>query len=148
MSGDDEAASRARLDAEWQSIVDGYGDRPTFPDVMAPEPVAEPVAEPFSEPVQHDLGAPELHGTDDEEDRFVPPPAPPVALPRGPRGLAWFGLFGVPALMVVLLIVHVSLPSYLVLLMIVWFVGGFGYLVATMNGPDDPDSGWDDGAVL
>ncbi|MCZ4499584.1 MAG: hypothetical protein JWQ74_2137 [Marmoricola sp.] len=142
MSGDDEAASRARLDAEWQSIVDGYGAAPAFPELAAtPEPEPEP------EPA-YDVPAELRPDPWEDEDRFVPPPPPPVTLPRGPRGFAWFGLFGVPALMLVLLLVHLSLPSAVVLLMLAWFVGGFGYLVATMKGPKDPDSGWDDGAVL
>jgi hypothetical protein len=62
------------------------------------------------------------------------------------RLAAWFGLFGVPTLALLAIVAGVSLPSPVSLLLIAWFVGGFGYLVATMS--RDPDSGWDDGAVL
>jgi len=68
--------------------------------------------------------------------------------PHGLRLVAWLGLFGVPAVVLLCIVLHVSLPSPLGFLALVWFVGGFGYLVATMNGPKDPDGGWDDGAVV
>ncbi|MET3963574.1 hypothetical protein ABIE44_003508 [Marmoricola sp. OAE513] len=133
--------SRPDEDALWRDIVDSYGDRPEFPDVV---PEQEPVPARPAPEVPHELDA----AAWEDEGRFVPPEPPPVPRPRGVRALAWFGLFGIPALMLVMVIAHWSPPSPTGLLMIAWFVGGFGYLVATMNGPRDPDSGWDDGAVL
>lgn len=137
MSSREEEARRAREDADWQALVDSYGERPEFPDPdplpLLPEPA---VAVP-----------PELAYADDE-DTYVPPEPPPVPRPQGLRALAWFGLFGVPALVLVSIVVGIPLPSPVSLLFLAWFVGGFGYLVATMNGPKDPDAGWDDGAVL
>ena len=138
MSSSEDDSRRAREDADWQAFVDSYGDRPQFPE-------AEP--RPLVEPLEDDLLPPEL-ADDDAEDRYIPPPPPPLPRPRGLRALAWFGLFGVPALVLICIMVKVSLPSILSLLFLAWFVGGFGYLVATMNGPRDPDAGWDDGAVL
>ncbi|MFL6155344.1 MAG: hypothetical protein ACJ72D_04605 [Marmoricola sp.] len=128
-------------DEVWKGIVESYGDRPTFPEpARDPEPVAEtPV---FEVPVE--LGA----ATWEDEGHYVPPEPPPAPRPQGLRGAAWIGLFGVPALALLLTVLHVSLPGILVVAMLAAFVGGFGYLVATMKGPDDPDSGWDDGAVL
>ena len=83
----------------------------------------------------------------EDEDGFVPPPPPP--LPRLPpdRLLAWLGLFGSPTVLLVCLVVGVSLPPWLAYLLVAWFVGGFGYLVATMPRGTDADP-WDDGARL
>jgi hypothetical protein len=140
---DDEGARRAREDAEWQSIVENYGDRPEAPPPAEPEPVVDPAI--FEMPAA--LG-PRSWELEEDDGRFVPPPAPPVPRPHGLRLAAWLGLFGVPAVVLVCIVLHVSLPSPLGFLALVWFVGGFGYLVATMNGPKDPGGGWDDGAVV
>ncbi|MCX6395869.1 MAG: hypothetical protein NTV23_05240 [Propionibacteriales bacterium] len=136
--------TRPDEDAAWRDIVEGYGERPDFPDleVVAPTPAAEPAPAAFAEPAELS----EASWAD--EGHFVPPAPPPVPRPRGLRAVAWFGLFGVPTLMLLLLLVNYTPPSPIGLLMIAWFVGGFGYLVATMNTSVDPDSGWDDGAVL
>jgi hypothetical protein len=150
----DEAARRAREDAEWQSIIDHYGEQPDVPPEDAPPapPVFPSLAQPGSEsPTAHDLPAelgPRSWTPAEEDDRFVPPPPPPVPRPQGLRLFAWLGLFGVPTVVLVCIVLHVSLPSPLGFLALLWFVGGFGYLVATMSGPKDPDGGWDDGAVV
>jgi hypothetical protein len=139
----DEAARRAREDAEWQSIVENYGDQPEVEPPPAPEPAPEPVI--FEVPPE--LG-PRSWTPTPEDDRYVPPPAPPVPRPHGLRAVAWFGLFGVPTIVLVCLVLGISLPSPTGLIALIWFVGGFGYLVATMNDPRDSDGGWDDGAVV
>jgi hypothetical protein len=145
---DDEGARRAREDAEWQSIVEHYGDRPEV-DPPLTEPDPEPVVDPALFEMPAALGPRSWESPEaDEDERFVPPPAPPVPRPHGLRLAAWLGLFGVPAVVLVCIVLHVSLPSPLGFLALVWFVGGFGYLVATMNGPDDTDGGWDNGAVV
>jgi hypothetical protein len=144
----DDVSRRAREDAEWRSIVDNYGDRPEFTPKPEPKPVEPP---PGSGPVAPELPAelgPRSWEPVAEDDRYVPPPPPPIPRPRGLRLIAWLGLFGVPAVVLVCLVLNVSLPSPLGFLALVWFVGGFGYLVATMSGPKDPDGGWDDGAVV
>jgi hypothetical protein len=69
-----------------------------------------------------------------------------VALPRGRRGLAWAGLFGVPVLVLLSIALGVHVSGWAAFLLLVWFVGGFVYLVATMS--DKPTDGWDDGAVV
>jgi hypothetical protein len=124
-------------DAAWRDIVDSYGERPDLPE-----------PEPFQ--LDSTLGASSMMSaaTWEDEGHFVPPEPPPVPRPHGPRALAWFGVFGVPMLMVILVIMRYSPPSPIGLLMVIWFVGGFGYLVATMGGDHDADSGWNDGAVL
>ena len=147
MTRSDDESQKADEDAAWRDIVEGYGERPEFPDLDAVEPEPAVVLEPEPEPafaVPRELG----DATWEDEGHFVPPVPPPVPRPRGIRAVAWFGLFGVPALMLVLLIVHWTPPSPIGLIMIAWFVGGFGYLVATMKSSEDTDRGWDDGAVL
>jgi hypothetical protein len=144
---DDEGARRAREDAEWQSIVENYGDVPEVSE-PAPETAPEPVVDPSIFEMPAELGPRAWEPPDDAEgDRYVPPPPPPVPRPRGLRLAAWLGLFGVPAIVLVCIVLHISLPSPLGFLALVWFVGGFGYLIATMNSPEDP-GGWDNGAVV
>jgi hypothetical protein len=143
---DDEGARRAHEDAEWQSIVENYGDRPEV-DPEAQEPEPEPVVDPALFEMPAALG-PRSWELEEEDDRYVPPPPPPVPRPHGLRLAAWLGLFGVPTVVLVCIVLKVSLPSPLGFLALVWFVGGFGYLVATMNGPNDSGGGWDDGAVV
>lgn len=152
MTGDerrsnDEAARRAREDAEWQAIVDNYGDQPDVESFPDPEPPGPP--QPFIEvppELARELG-PRSWEPAEEDDRYVPPPPPPVPRPHGLRAVAWFGLFGVPTIVLVCLVLGIALPSPLGLIALVWSVGGFCYLVATMKGPGDSD-GWDDGAVV
>jgi len=149
---DDESVRRAREDAEWKAIVDNYGDQPDFDSPEPPPRTPEP-PEPeipthlFAYDAPAELGPRSWEPTP-EDERYVPPPPPPVPRPHGLRLAAWLGLFGVPTVVLVCIVLHVSLPSPLGFLALVWFVGGFGYLVATMGGPKDPDGGWDDGAVV
>ncbi len=129
-------------DALWRSIIDNYGERPTIDepeieappslrDLDAPAPVAD--EEPEAAPVER-------------EDHFVPPVPPPLPRPTPARLLAWTGLFGVPALVLVALVAGLDLAPWMGLILMVWFVGGFVYLVASMRpGPGDD---YDDGARL
>lgn len=134
-SGDGERAQ----DEAWQDIVANYGDRAEL-DESAPTPAPARV-EPEPDPVVVVRAA-----AYDEAERFVPPPPPPLPRPEPRRAVAWAGLFGVPVLMLLLLIVRIDLPPLLDYLLIAWFVGGFGYLVATMSQtPRDP---WDDGSRI
>ncbi len=79
----------------------------------------------------------------DPEEHYVPPPAPPLPRPEPPRLLAWLGVVGAPLLALLLLVLGV-LPHWGAFFLFCWFVGGFGYLVATMG--SDGRDGWDDGA--
>jgi hypothetical protein len=143
----DEADRRAREEAEWRAIVEHYGDQPgPTPPAAPPEPTLPP-AELFRIDLPAELGPRSWEPAEDAEG-FVPPTPPPVPRPHGLRLAAWLGLFGVPTVVLVCLVLNISLPSPLGFFALVWFVGGFGYLVATMNGPKDPDGGWDDGAVV
>ncbi len=129
-------------DEVWRDIVENYGEAPTVeeaepeaqppPEVPRPEAAAEPSAwnpSPW-----------------EDEGRFVPPPPPPVPLAEPRRLLAWSGLFGSPALLLVALVTGWTMPSWLSTLLVLWFVVGFGYLVVTMT--DEPRDPGDDGARI
>jgi hypothetical protein len=145
VTGREENARQAREEAEWRSIVENFGERAEIPEIE-PLPAAtyeaEPEVDAYEGPAEL---APSLLS---DEDRFIPAPPPPVPRAHGLRLAAWLGLFGVPLLGLVGVVLGISLPSTLGLFLVAWFVGGFGYLVATMGNGKGPDSGWDDGAVL
>jgi hypothetical protein len=135
-TGDSERAQ----DEAWRDIVDHFGERAELDEPPpAPAPVA-PAPEPDPEPVDVFAAA------YDEAERFVPPPPPPLPRPEPKRAVAWAGLFGAPVLALVALVFKIDLPSLLDFALVGWFVGGFGYLVATMSKtPRDP---WDDGSRI
>jgi len=79
-----------------------------------------------------------------EEERFVPPPAPPLPYVAPSRLAAGLGVLGAPLVLLIAVVGGISIPGWLGYLMVAWFVGGFVYLVLQMKKrPDDP---WDDGA--
>jgi len=131
-------------DAAWQQIVANFGDRVEIEESPAvPEPEVDavpssvaPIPEPADDPGRWDV-----------EEHYVPPTPPPVPAPQGPRGLAWLGLFGSPTVMLICIVFGIRIPDWVGLLLFASFVGGFGYLVATMRKHDDSDP-WDDGAVV
>ena len=144
----------------WRSIVDNYGDRVTLdpppgessneaPEERTDEPPA--ASQVPAEPTPHEDQPAEardwLDAYDDPEDHFVPPEPERVPTPEPRRLIAWAGVFGVPVAVLVLVVLQVSLPPWASMLCLAWFVGGFGYLVATMR-REPPDSDWDDGARL
>ena len=121
-----EASRTERHDVDPDASADGL--RRLFRDPLRPTPPDEPGA------------------LLDADEGFVPPEPPPVPRPTGLRGAAWVGTLGVPALLVVLLLLGMRPPSWVMGLLVAWFAGGFVYLVATMSRTDA--DGWDDGAVL
>lgn len=155
-SRDDPAEDPPRdFDAEWQAIVENYGDRPTLG-----EPVAAPEPDPATdqrdrvqiEPSLFDRSHLDAFDREQEEvadrhaeDHFVPPEPPPI--PRGTpaRRLAWGGLFLPPVLMLAAVAFGWTLPEWASVLLVAGFVGGFVFLVATM--PRERGEG-DDGAVV
>ena len=79
------------------------------------------------------------------DDSFVPPPLPPPPDIAPDRRFAWVGLVAPTLLFVVTSLVY-PLPGIVNALLVLMFLGSFGYLVATMSRePRDPD---DDGARL
>ncbi len=133
----------SRTELAWREIVQHYGDRPVLDDDArhAPPPADEP-------PVDHD----DEPDTDaDAEipvvDRFQPPPPPPFPVPRTwQRGAAWSGIFVAPVLALVITLFSIYVAPIIGWALVLWFVGGFGYLVRSMSrSPRDP---WDDGSRI
>ncbi len=127
----------------WQSIVDNYGERVELEpvDLDVPERQEEIDGLDDIDPDRDDLDTDEdsIH-----EDRFVPPAPPPIPIPPADRMIAWIGVFGSPAVLLICLIFGLSLPVEVSWILVAWFVGGFCYLV--MRTPGSPRDPWDDGA--
>lgn len=66
----------------------------------------------------------------------------------GPRGRAGWraSLFLPPLLMLAAVVLDWTFPSWVTMGLVVAFIGGFVFLVATM--PRDGGDGWGDGAVV
>jgi hypothetical protein len=157
-------------DAAWRAIVDNYGSRPELgtpssePDAAPEEGSAGPSAAEGCEPTPTEPAGPSVFdrsyldaqaAEDDraraswaDEGHFVPPEPPPVPRTTPARRLAWAGLFGAPALMLLAVVVHLTFPTWLSLGLVAAFVGGFVFLVATMERPGGDGWGGDDGAVV
>jgi hypothetical protein len=84
----------------------------------------------------------------DDEGHFVPPPPPPLPTVEPRRKLAWGALLAGPLLGLLSFVLGIRVPDWLTVVLVLGFVGGFVYLVATMRA--SRDDGWpgDDGAVL
>lgn len=153
---DDHDHDAAAAERAWQAIVENFGERAELDDDPQPPAVGPasggvpdaPFAGRFGDPRAFDAGS--RDGSPDvgepEDERYVPPPPPPLPEVAPDRGLAWAGVFGAPTVLLVVTVLQVSVPAWLGYLLVAAFVGGFGYLVATMpRGPRDP---WDDGAQV
>ena len=125
-------------DKAWRDIVENYGDPPEYDEPAAAEPAQPP--EPPQEP---DAWNPTPW---EDEGRFIPPTPPPIPLAEPRRLIAWGGLVASPLILLIVVVFGWTLESWMVSTLILWFIGGFGYLVWTMQpGPRDPG---DDGARL
>lgn len=84
----------------------------------------------------------------DDKGHFVPPDPPPLSWPPPVRLAAWLGVLVGPVLLMVTAAPGWTLPQPLLATIIVGFVGGVIYLIATMDdSPPDPyDPG--NGAVV
>lgn len=138
-------------DAAWNDIVAHFGERATLEtdELIDPTVPGSPRGiESLGDPEDHvGLGVEEVSDlARDPDETFTPPPPPRVTMPEPRRLLAWLGLLGVPALVVLAVLLQVHLPVWGGFALMCWFIGGFTYLVGTMRpGPRDD---WDDGAVL
>lgn len=151
-------------DEAWRAIVDNYGDRPDLDQAGPPvdavdavdaapsddqadvEPPDEALLSPREPPTTPPSWADAFPESDWQEDRFVPPPPPPLPTTTTDRMIAWAGVFGSPAILLVLLVLGLRPPSLINYVLVMGFVGGFLYLVVKMNRePRDPD---DNGAVI
>lgn len=144
------------VDARFAEIIAGW--EPSEPEVEdvapeAPEETARREEPPPAErlrglfrPAWDDPLQDEASWAD--EGHFVPPPPPPLPQIEPHRRLAWAGLVGTPLVALLLIGAGIRVTGWMAFLLVVTFVGGFGYLVATMrSGPPDDWSG-DDGARI
>ena len=146
MTGVTSPGDDSRTELAWREIVENYGERASLssdapdPAPAAPEPEPAETAydvedEPDEEPVDEIA----------EVDRFTPPVAPPIPLPRTwQRGVAWGGIFIAPTLALLIAIFSIYTPSIVGWALIAWMVGGFLYLVFDM--PSSPRDPWDNGS--
>lgn len=144
--------NRGSEDEAWRAIVENYGERARLDDDPRPEtPTESSDAEP-SDPDDVDLariaeltgaGAPVSEPPEPLDEPFVPPTPPPLPRPAPARLAAWLGVLGVPVALLVLLLLQAPPAPWLTTAMVLWFLGGFAYLVASMPGerPDDGDNG-------
>ena len=140
---DQDSADLAReRELEWQQIIDNFGERAVL------EPEDEALFEVVEARPQREVEDDEVETVDDvhPSEAFVPPTPPPVPRPPADRLLAWLGVFGVPAVVLVCVVAGIGVPTWMGMLMAAAFIGGFGYLVYKMS--DEPREPWDDGAVL
>ncbi len=137
-------------EAAWRLIVANYGDRAELPDEPSTAAPRRNVFDRSYVDAQPEPAAGELNSSAgwDDEGHFVPPPPPPLPVVAPRRRLAWAGLFGAPLLMLVGVVLGFSYPSWISGLLVVGFIGGFVYLVATMSRKRRDDWSGDDGAVV
>lgn len=141
-----------RLRADWENEA----AHPTIPD---PEPEdqapADSLRDDFAALESVDLDDPALLRGDPlpawtpaepahDDSRFVPPVPPRLPRTTPARLAAWIATLGAPALLVVLTLVRWAPPEMVTYALIAAFLGGFGFLVATMD--DVPRDPWDDGS--
>lgn len=113
--------------------------RDPFPDSG---PLPDPG--PFLGPAYDEATPPPAPRDPDREERFVPPSPPPAPPMPWPRRAAWVGVFAAPLFFMLATMTNLYLPRWVVTVLLVGLVTGFGYLVLTM--PKDPPDPWDDGS--
>ena len=132
-------------DAAWRSIIENYGERASLGD--EPLSAAEPATSPEPVAATSSRDSLDTEATWADEGHFIPPDPPPLPPVEPRRRLAWAGLFGSPMLMLIAVVFGRSYPGWVMGALVVGFIGGFAYLVATMQNRPDGWSG-DDGAVV
>ncbi len=120
-----------REEDAWAQIVAGYERSASEPGRMQPERMRWEPKPPR-----------------DPENHFEPPPAPPVPSTDLVGRLAWGGLLGGPALLLLVTVLGWQLPGMVTLLLVSGFVGGLVTLILRMNDRPPNDWGGDDGAVV
>lgn len=150
----------SRTELAWREIVENFGERAILDD--SPSSSEEPPSDvkdaaPGAPATLSTTDLPE-HLRDDDEverreqaiaesERFKPPPAPPLPVPRTwERGLAWAGIFVAPVIALVIGLLSIYVHPLVGWALVGWFVGGFAYLVFVM--PKAPRDPWDDGSRI
>ena len=152
-STDDLAADE--VDTRFADIVAGYHEAGSDPvprwsvleDAVADDlpPIEEPERPPLSSRLIRSQPAPP---PDDPDDHFVPPEPPPLPETDRITRLAWAGLLGGPAIIVIAALLGIAIEGWVVVASLAAFLGGFATLVLRMADRRSDDDGWDDGAVL
>lgn len=143
------------FDAAFAALVARFGDPPADDPLAGPGPDPDTAAEPAPErgadagdpqTAKPARDAPERWYPAELDEHYEPPEPPPI--PRGDlvSRLAWSGVLGGPAMLMIAAVVHGALPSWMVVGALLSFVAGFATLVARMPA-ERPDDG-DDGAVV
>ncbi|MDF2969154.1 MAG: hypothetical protein K0Q93_2932 [Nocardioidaceae bacterium] len=83
----------------------------------------------------------------DSDHHFIPPDPPPLGRPDPLMGIAWGGVFGGPAMLMLAAALGITLPSVVITACLIGFVGGVIFLVASMDDGPGRD-GWDNGAQV
>jgi hypothetical protein len=126
---------------EAEDVVDDESDDAV--DVV--QPPAEPVPPP---PRASGVDALNTAATWEDEGHFVPPTPPPIPRPAPIRLAAWLAVLVGPVVMTVVAALGWWVPDIVTTGLVIGFVSGVVYLIATMgDGPRDP-YGPDDGAVV
>jgi hypothetical protein len=160
-SPSDDPDHRLDIDARFAEIIADW--EPSPPDEPPPRAVADdprPESPPTDEPgrpsperlrglFQPSWNDPlDSEATWEDEGHYVPPPPPPLPRIDPNRRLAWAGLVGTPLVTLLLIGAGIRVAGWMGFLLVLVFVGSFGFLVATMrSGPPDDWAG-DDGARL
>jgi len=148
-SSGSEGGRKLDEDALWAEIVANYGDRPAMGEKPpSPRPPRNLFDRAYIESTTERSRELSKPGSWEDEGHFVPPEPPPVPVPEPRRRMAWIGLFGAPALMLLGIVLGWTFPSWISAVLVSGFVGGFVYLIATM--PRNGRGHWpgDDGAVV
>lgn len=149
MTGVTTPGDESRTELAWQEIVENYGERAALPSDQSSQ---DPAADPSPAALEHPAPEPEDEPEEPVDeiavvDRFQPPAAPPIPLPRTwERGAAWGGIFIAPALALLIALLGLHPPSIVGWSLVTWLVGGFAYLVYDM--PRSPREPWDDGSRI
>lgn len=156
------------LDQAWEQIVAGFDATPSDPVPRWPaEEDLVPGAELADEPDaigrggrvirRVDAGEGVRSGEDGaadagsaaaDEGHYVPPVPPPLPEVEPITRMAWIGLLGGPAFLLVAAVLGWELTAPIALVAVGAFVAGFGTLVVRMKDRPPTDLGGDDGAVI
>ncbi|MGH3448061.1 MAG: hypothetical protein ACRDQA_17485 [Nocardioidaceae bacterium] len=162
-------ATRGQLqendDLTWAQIVAGF-DQPVN-TLVAPWPANEDVddetdtdrggrEEPEAaddEPTTYSIESASTQkrrapNADPDEERFVPPEPPPLPRLAPVDQLSWLGVIGGPLLLLISAMFTLALPTWLSLVAVAAFVGGFVSLVVRMRRDDGDDWSGDNGAQV
>ncbi len=139
----------ADVDALFEGIVSGFANTPEDP--IPRWSVREDSEDSSSDSDARDRLLRQSSGPRDyelveDDGHFVPPAPPPLPHTDPVTRLAWAALLGGPGLILIATLFGITLESWIVLLAIAGFLGGFVTLVSRMR--DRKPEGWDDGAVV